>query len=163
MPLARLSFVNLLIMTALRDVDQDDHDVSRKAAAEYSKLCAGKFASPLDTTPDLIARFLLMWMSIISDRDEDWLQSILLLLELTVKVPIASLTMSERFITIDRSAFGTENGGSVDQWISGGGRSHGGAEARQATARESDGRHKGQLPYFVRCPGFAPGLLLCGR
>ena len=56
-----------------------------------------------------------------------------------------------------------EEGGSVDQWISGGGRSHGGAEARQATTRESDGGHKGQLPCFARCPCFAPGLLLCGR
>jgi len=96
-------------MTALREVDQDDHDVSRKAAAEYSKLYAGKFSSPLDITPDLIARFLLMWMSLISDRDEQWLRAILLLLEITVKVPIASLTMSERFITIDRSSFGTSN------------------------------------------------------
>ena len=61
MPLARLSFVNLLIMTALREVVQDDHDVSRKAAAEYSKLYAGKFASPLDITPDLIARSAVIY------------------------------------------------------------------------------------------------------
>ena len=109
MPLARLSFVNLLIMTALREVDQDDHDISRKAAAEFGKLYTEKFASALDITPGLIARFLLMWMSIISDRDEQWLSAILLLLEITVQVPIASLTMSERFITVDRSSFGTTN------------------------------------------------------
>jgi hypothetical protein len=36
-----------------------------------------------------------------------------------------------------------QGGGSVDQWVSGGRRSHGGAEARRKQREESTTRHKG--------------------
>jgi hypothetical protein len=44
-------------------------------------------------------------------------------------------------------------GGAVDQWVSGGRRSHGGAEARRKQREETTTRHKGnwRVPCFCLC------------
>jgi hypothetical protein len=62
---------------------------------------------------------------------------------------------SEKRKALDVKSAGTQHRhprGSVDQWISGGRRSHGGAEARRKQREEPTTRHKGQLA----CPMLLP-------
>jgi hypothetical protein len=60
----------------------------------------------------------------------------------------------------------TQHSTSVDQWISGGRRSHGGAEARRKQREETTTRHKGnwRVPCFYLCvkrPWLPTGALHC--
>jgi hypothetical protein len=87
------------------DSAREDHAISRKQGTDYQKRFEGKFLTKKTITPELIARFLVILFSIIHDCSPEWMEMLVLACKLTLDIPLASLTLSQRFAVIDRSAF----------------------------------------------------------
>ena len=91
----------------IQEPDPDDHVFARKTADSYSKKFEGKFLDKESIGPELIARFMVMFFSIINDMSPEWIAMIVLACARTDPIPLASLTMSLRYATVDIGAFKT--------------------------------------------------------
>ena len=85
--------------------DSADHVASRKAAADYSKSLGTTFSVEADITTRNIATLITMLLSIASDCDPDIVPMLILFLDLTERVPLASMALAIRFSVVDKTAF----------------------------------------------------------
>jgi hypothetical protein len=85
--------------------DNDDHVASRKAANDYCKSLGNTFAVEANITTQNIATLITMLLSIASDCDPEIIPVLILFIDLTDRVPIASMTLAIRFSVVDRGAF----------------------------------------------------------
>ena len=56
----------------IQEPDPEDHVFARKTADSYSKKFEGKFVTKNLIGPELIARFMVMFFSIINDMSPEW-------------------------------------------------------------------------------------------